>query len=169
MDPKSPRHSLPIISRTIQFNSPRSVLLLNPVVPLVIALFFIAVTFTIWPSALEHAPISFEKRGVVHHIWHYSLLGGSVLAIYGMFSANMRRLQFEFAGLLLLVTAMAMNLVAQVSLFADQGPAAVADGVTGFGLGLRAGVLATLLLRLVVLYFEPVVQVSGPTLDNGEE
>lgn len=163
MDPHAEHHRLPIIRHTISFNSPRSVLLLNPVVPLVVSVFLIAVVFTIWPEALEHAPISFERRGVIHHIWHYSLLGGSILALYGMFSANLRRLQFEFVGLLMLTTALAMNLVAQVATLIDEGSAAggEAAGVTGLGLALRAGVIVTLALRTAVLYFEPIVQVPG--------
>lgn len=167
MDPAAPRHRLPIVRHTIAFSSPRSVFLLNPVVPLVVSVFLIAVTFTIWPTALEHAPISFERRGVIHHIWHYALLGGSILALYGMFSANLRRLQFEFVGLLMLTTALSMNLVAQIALFLDAGSSAVAEGVTGLGLGLRAGVIATLALRAWVLFSEPVVQVGTEPIDEG--
>lgn len=171
MDPSAPRHRLPVVRHTISFASPRSVFLWNPVVPLVFAVFFIAVTFTIWPTALDHAPISFERRGIIHHIWHYALLGGSLLALYGMFSANLRRLQFEFTGLLVLTTALSMNLVAQVALFIEAGSAAVAEGVTGLGLGLRAGVIVTLALRAWVLFAEPVAQIAIESIqdegDNG--
>ena len=171
MDPNNDRHRLPVVKRTISFTSPRSAILLNPAVLIVMSILVAAAIFTIWPEALEHSPISFEKRGVVHHIWHYALLGGSVLALYGMFSASLRRLQFEFAGLVLLVTAVAMNFVAQVSRLMDQGAASAGeDGVTGFGLCLRVGVIATLALRAWVLVAEPVVQVpvTPPQTDSHE-
>jgi hypothetical protein len=113
--------------------------------------------FTIWPQALEHSPISFEKRGVVHHIWHYSLLGGSILSLYGMFSASKLRLQYEFIGLLILTNALLMNLVAQLDTYFDAGPLAVHEGVTGIGLGARIILVLILLLRMFVLYFEPKV------------
>jgi hypothetical protein len=169
MDPDHPHHRLPVVKRTISFSSPRSVLLLNPTLPLVLCLFGIAIVFTVWPTALDHAPIGFERRGVIHHIWHYSLLGGSLLALYGMFSANLRRLQFEFAGLLLLVTALSMNFVAQMSVLIAHGESSVQEGVTGLGLALRVAVIATLALRAGVLVVEPVVIVPGTNPDNGEE
>lgn len=146
-----------VIRASFTFTHPRAVILTNPTVLIAFGLFILSVVFTIWPNALEHAPISFERRGVVHHIWHYSLLGGSMLALYGMFTVGRYRLQYEFFGLLLLVNAMAMNLVAQLSLYIESGTASVTDGVTGIGLGQRFIVIGILLLRMYVLYFEPKV------------
>lgn len=157
--PLRPRQENPhrVVRVLLAFTHPRAVLLTNPTVIIAVGLFFLAVTFTIWPRVLEHAPISFEKLGVIHHIWHYSLLGGSVLTIYGAFSASIYRLQYELIGWLILLNALVMNLVAQLDLFFNAGPLAVHEGVTGLGLGIRGILIALVLLRMFVLYFEPKV------------
>lgn len=132
-------------------------LILQPFqLPLVVALGAIAVVFTIWPEALDHAPIAFEKRGVVHHVWHYSLLAGSFVALYGMFSEAERRLRIEFAGLLTLLVVVALNTIALVADTLAQPP-----GVeSGLGLALRFAVLAGFGVRLYTVIKQPTIHVS---------
>lgn len=148
--------------RPFSYRSIRSVMLSNPVPFLVLSIFVAALIFTVWPEVLSHSPVSFEKRSIfadatIHHIWHYGLLGGSVLALYGMFSANKYRIPLEFVGLIILTVALGMNFTAQLSLFIDEGPQlAATEGVTGLGLCTRAGVIATLALRAWVLIADPL-------------
>lgn len=153
-----------IVRRTISFTSPRQVFLRNPVAIEVTGLFIIAIVFTIWPLALEHSPISFEQRGVVHHVWHYTLLGGSALALFGMFSAHPRRLQLEFVGVLSVALAVALNLVAQVERLISEGAvAALTEGVTGFGIAARGVIMLHLLLRCYILVKDPEVNIPIET------
>lgn len=165
-------HEHKIIQRTISFNSPKDVLLQNPTVLPVFAVFAAAVIFTIWPSALEHSPISFERRGVIHHIWHYTLLSGCLVTLYGMFSAHRLRAQIEFFGQVTLVVALALNFIAQTSTLVDEGASrAVLEGVTGVGLALRAGIILHLALRAWVLFKRPtqIVKIQTTTTNgNGE-
>lgn len=92
--------AFPVATNTIR--SPRSIILLTPFEFVVASLLWLlAVVFTIWPAALEHAPVSFEQRGVVHHVWHFALLAGSSLLLTGLFYAGARRLQVELVGLFL--------------------------------------------------------------------
>ncbi len=142
---------------TVAFRSPRAVALLHPFqLPLVLGLVVLATVFTVWPAALSHVPISFETRGIVHHIWHYTMFAGALLATYGMVAISRRRLQIELAGLALVIGALAMNLVARISEWAigpeDEAP-------NGLGLMLRIVVIVGLLVRAYTIAREPTVQV----------
>lgn len=133
--------------------SPRNVLLLQPFqLFLVVALVAVSVVFTIWPEVLEHSPVSFEKRGVVHHGWHYLLLAGSLITLAGMLSASVRRLRLELVGVCLLVGALGVNLVAVLD---DPG----ASNVSGLGVALRVAAILGLTTRAYIVATEPTVRI----------
>lgn len=134
----------------------RIVVVLNPFqLPLTVALFAVSVVFTIWPDALEHSPIAYETQGLIHHVWHYSLLAGSVLVLAGMFGQFGRHLQVELAGLSIIIGAMMVNVLALVSTIGQ-----VDDEPSGFGLALRFGIIAGLIIRAVGIILTPVVTVA---------
>lgn len=157
-------HDIPVVRGSFSVRSPRAVALLHPFqLPLVFALAVLSVVFTVAPETLNHTPISFETRGVVHHIWHYYiLLPGALLATVGMFVTHRRRLQVELSGLSLLAGALAMNLVAVIA-EAVNTPAEEAS--SGLGMALRAAVVVGLLARAYTVAREPTVAIPG-TLPN---
>ncbi len=153
-------YDIPIVRGTLSIRSPRAVALLHPFqLPLVLGLAAVSVVFTIWPEALNHTPISFEIRGVVHHVWHYSMLTGSLLATVGMFVTHRRRLQIELSGLALLTGALTMNLVALIT---EAATTAIGEIPGGLGMALRAVIIAGLLVRAYIIAREPTVEI--PTL-----
>ncbi len=146
--------------------SPFAVMVLMPFqLPLMLFLGVLSLVFTIWPGVLQHSPISFETRGIIHHVWHYSLLAGSLLALVGMFWTSPRRLRVELSGLFLLMGAMTMNLIALVSAVSSAG-VGVTQETSGLDLALRFGVLAGLASRVVVLMTAPVATVKPPPRDE---
>lgn len=133
----------------------RIVVDLNPFqFPLALALFAVTVVFTIWPDVLEHSPIAYETQGLIHHVWHYSLLAGSVLVLAGMFGQFGRHLQVELAGLSIIGGAMMVNLLALVSTIGQD------DEPSGFGMALRVGIIVGLVFRAVGIIRTPVVTVA---------
>lgn len=112
------------------------------------ALLVVAVIFTVWPEALEHAPVGFETRGIVHHAWHYMLLFGSGAMLAGVVIPDVRA---ELAGLALTISMATMNLTALLSDSLSGDPSAVTTAVAGYGIGLRVGLVVGLSLRLWVL------------------
>ncbi len=109
--------------------------------PLMLAIFMVSVVFTIWPDALQHSPISFEKQGLVHHIWHYSLMLGALLVLIGLFWTSPRRLTVELVGLFALIGALMMNIIAIVALAIMPG---TAEEPSGLGMALRVGIISGL-------------------------
>ncbi len=179
-------HDIPVVHHTISIRSPRAVLLLNPTLPIVLSLLFVSVVFTIWPEALDHSPISFERRGIVHHVWHYSLLAGSLLALVGMFATFRRRLQLELAGTFLLVGSLTINLIAMVNelepaetflpvgaftinliAMVDESGHPVGDPPSGLGMAIRAGVILMLAIRTYILIAEPTIEISATEINEG--
>lgn len=153
-------YDIPLATRTISIRSPRAVLLLNPTLPLVLAAFGVSIVFTIWPEALNHSPIGFERRGIIHHVWHYTLFVGSALALVGMFGTFTRRLEVELFGTILLAGALTLNLIANVNeafLPVDVVP-------SGLGMAMRAGVIFVFVLRVYVLVARP--HVDAPVLEE---
>lgn len=151
---------VPLLRATLSIRSPRSVLLLNPYQLCIVgALFVVAVVFTIWPETLEHAPISFERNGVIHHVWHYALLASTGAVLWGMFSSSERRLRIELAGVFILAGCVGLNLTAIVFDAVERH----GTDVAGFGIGIRAGLLAALLVRAWSLVREPLVDISPTT------
>jgi hypothetical protein len=160
-------YDIPIVRGTFSIRSPRAVALLHPFqLPLVLGLAALAVVFTIWPAALNHTPISFETRGVIHHVWHYSLLAGAVIATVGMFVTHRRRLQIELSGLFLLTGAIVMNLVAVIAQ-ASTIPPTGEEAPSGLGMALRAVVIAGLLVRTYTVVREPTVQIPSIRPNEG--
>lgn len=137
--------------------SPRSVLLLNPYqLPIVLCLFAVSVTFTFWPEVLEHTPLSFEARGIIHHLWHYALLVTSLLTLVGMFSARRWRLKAELIGVIGLIGVLGVNLVAFVADASREAP-------NGLDLAFRLGILLGFMLRAFTLVREPTVDLRETT------
>ncbi len=158
-------YDIPVIRGAVSFRSPRAVALLLPFqLPLVLTLAALSVVFTVAPETLDHTPISFETRGVVHHVWHYTLLAGSLLATVGMFVVHRRRLQIELSGLCLLTGALAMNLMV---LIAEAMTTVADEAPTGLGMALRAAVIIGLLIRAYTVAREPTVQIPSTLTDEG--
>jgi hypothetical protein len=146
---------VPLVSGTLTIRNPRRVLLLNPFqTPLVVCLLVVSVTFTFWPHVLEHAPVGFEERGFMHHVWHYTLLLGSLVTLIGMLIASTRRLKVELIGLILLAGSMGMNLAAFIAGMSEGHPSANGSGL---GLALRAAVILGLTARIIILLRQPTV------------
>jgi hypothetical protein len=153
----SPGADFPVLRGTITIRNPRSVLLLQPFqFCLAFALWLTAIVFTIWPEALEHAPVSFEQRGIVHHVWHYALLLGTSVLMCGMLSAGRRRLQAELIGLFLLIGCLGLNLTAVLADTVGLHESIV----SGLGIAIRAGFLAALLIRVYIVIAEPTVDLN---------
>lgn len=158
---------IPIIKSALSIRSPRAVAILHPFqLPLVLVLAVLSIAFTIAPETLNHTPISFETRGIIHHVWHYTLLGGALLALVGMFAAARRRLQIELSGLFLLAAALTMNLV---GLFTVSAATATTgdEPPSGLGMALRVGVIVGLLVRAYTVAREPTVQIPGTQINEG--
>lgn len=127
----------------------RTVLLLHPFeLPLAICLVGVAMVFTIWPEALLHSAISFETRGIIHHIgFHYPLLFGALAVVIGLVKAPPRGLAIEFGGILLLLVALMLNLTALIAAELDPRHA----DPSGLGIALRAGVMLGFMVRAYII------------------
>jgi hypothetical protein len=155
----------PVVQRTITMKNPRTVIAMNPgTVCITFAILIVAVVFTIWPDVLEHSPIAFETRGVIHHVWHYALMIGAAMTLIGEFGAFRKALVVEMVGVSLLTSAVAMNLAAMVvaaMTLESQGHFEGGGGApSGLGMALRAGVVAMYLIRTWVLVYQPIVRVQ---------
>ena len=147
------------------FRSPLEVALVYPVMAGMVFWFVVvSVMFTVWPGALEHAPVSFEERGVIHHIWHYSLLAGALATATGMLWTSQRRTLVEILGLLMLICAVTLNLIAVVGDGLTDG---LSGSLEGWDMALRLGILTGLALRVYVLAVEPVIEVPVQTETKG--
>lgn len=156
----------------------RRTALLHPFqLPVVVSLLTVAIVFTVSPRLLEHSPVSFETRGVIHHAWHYGLLFGALLALIGLFmtrpvrhigrgrfkvklpfGVRLEPLGVEFAGLVLLALAVALNLVAlTANEFGNVESVGRGDAMSGLGAALRFGVLAGLCIRIWINRAQPTV------------
>lgn len=153
-------HDVSVTGFTVKVRKPREVILLNSTVPFVLGMFLVSVVFTIWPEALEHTPIGFEQRGLIHHIWHYSLLFGSTAALFGQFIATKRRLQLELVGLIIVTSAVAMRFI---TVLAETG----FREFPGLALALYLSTITMLLLRCYVIIKQPTVLLPAPVQTNG--
>lgn len=134
----------------------RVVLLSQSTFPILVCLVIVAVIFTITPEALDHSPVAFETRGLVHHIWHYGLLIGSLAALGGALTTDRRGLTIELVGLVLVVIALAFNLT---TLIADSvGPDS--EPLRGVGIALRAGAMLQLVVRVWILVVRPTASIE---------
>ena len=155
-----------LLHGSVTIRSPRSVLLLNPYqLSVVLTLLAVSVVFTFWPETLEHSPLSFEERGVVHHVWHYTLLVGSLLTLVGMMSVRRWRLKAELIGLVLMIGALGMNLTAMV---ADALAANSAESsLSGVGIGVRLAVILGHTIRAYTVATEPTVDLRETNTSVG--
>ncbi len=157
----SHQHGDDVPVKGFAIRSPFAVMVLHPFqLPLMLVLGGVSIVFTIWPDLLQHTAISFETRGVLHHVWHYSLLVGSVLTLVGMFWTSPRRLRVELSGLFILMGSLAMNLIAQVAASSTGDEADLR--VSGLGMALRFGIIVGLASRAFVIVTAPVVTVKAP-------
>lgn len=138
--------------------SPRArlVLLGQSTLPILAALFVIAVTFTITPATLDHSPVAFETRGLVHHGFHYGLLAGALLGLAGALTTNKRGNWLELVGLILVTAAIVMNLTA---LIADSTHPD-GEALSGVGLALRVGAIVQLGVRIWILVTRPTAEIN---------
>lgn len=109
---------------------------------LTLALVIVGIIFTAFPAALEHAPIGFENRGILHHSFHYGLLVGAVLAFVGLIWSAPRT---EMVGLILVAGAIAINLVALGTSGDENGIAYTFRGAALVGILLRLYLIAVFL------------------------
>lgn len=65
--------------------------------------------FTVSPEFLEHSPVGFEQRGVIHHTFHYLILLGGFTLVTGVL---FRDRLLETVGLWGCVLPVALNLTA---------------------------------------------------------
>ncbi len=110
---------------------------------LALALVIVGLIFTAFPEALEHAPAGFETRGVIHHIFHYTLLAGAILVVVGLVIDGPRT---EMVGLILLAGAILINLLAVAT---GGGP----DAQEGLTYAFRGAAVAGILARLYLIAF----------------
>ena len=97
--------------------------------------------FTISPEFLEHSPIGFEQRGVVHHGFHYLILIGGFTLLIGIWS---RDPLLEVLGLWGCGLPVALNLAALLT-------AENLANESGIDIALRVVLLALVIDRLLDL------------------
>ncbi len=142
---------LPVIRKTISIRSPKAVLLDNITVLLLAVLLAVSVVFIIWSDALDHTPTGFESQGVAHHIWHYTMMGSSALALIGMFGTFRFSLPMELVGKIVLTGCLILNLLAVLTEANTHG----GDQPDGVRVALQFGVILVFLLRVYILIFRP--------------
>lgn len=98
--------------------------------------------FTLFPEFLEHSPIGFEKRGIVHHGWHYLILLGGFSLVLGVW---LRDRALEAFGLVACGFPVLLNLVAIFTATDDF------RDTSGIDIALRLVVICAALARLVEL------------------
>ncbi len=132
----------------------RAAILRQSPLPILVTLLAVSIVFTVQPEALVHSPVSFEARGIVHHVWHYTLFGGALLGLLGAVIVDRRSM--ELVGLILVECALALNLIALV-VNEFVGIASVDDPASGLGLALRVGVMAQIATSIWILTTEPLL------------
>ncbi len=132
----------------------RAALLRQSPLPILVTLLAVSIVFTLSPEALSHSPVSFETRGIIHHVWHYTLLGGTLLGLLGAVIVDRRSM--ELVGLILVEAALALNLIAIVTFeITGVGPG---DAASGLGIALRVGVMAQIATSIWILTTEPLLE-----------
>ncbi len=132
----------------------RAALLRQSPLPILVTLLAVSIVFTLSPEALSHSPVSFETRGIIHHVWHYTLLGGTLLGLIGAVIVDRRSM--ELVGLILVEAALALNLIAIVTFeITGVGPG---DAASGLGIALRVGVMAQIATSIWILTTEPLLE-----------
>ena len=137
----------------------RRVILLHPFeLPLAVSVLAIAIVFTAFPDVLEHSPINFESRGIIHHIWHYSLLAGGALTVTGLFAVGPRCLVLELAGLTLLLMCLLLNFTA---LIAGEIAGASTATFSGLDAALRVAAMTAIAVRMWIIATRPTVTMTA--------
>jgi len=143
----------------------RHVMLLYPFqLPLSLALLSVAVVFTVFPEMLEHSPVSFETRGIIHHLFHYALLVGSALMLAGLFATHRWHIKAELIGLVLVFSAIALNLVAILS---DEFSTGDGDPLSGMTVAIRSAILGGLVVRMWIVTVQPEISLPANDRRNG--
>ena len=117
----------------------------KPLYALAITFVLLGTIFTLFPETLEHSPVGFEKRGVVHHFWHGTLLIGALALLIGLV---MRDRLFEAIGLIGVGLAVLLNLVAQVTADDESLSGSLSTSASGIGTAVRLVVLSLVAARL---------------------
>lgn len=102
--------------------------------------------FTISPELLEHSPVGFETRGILHHVFHYLILiGGLALTL----AVSIRDRVMEIAGLVACGVPTLLNLLALATADAESIGVSLNESVSGMDIAVRLIVLAVIAGRLV--------------------
>lgn len=110
----------------------------RPLLALAVVFVVLGTAFTLAPEFLEHSPVGFEARGVVHHAWHYLVLMGGLSLLIGVL---MRDRVFEAMGLVGCGATIVLNLAALLT------TVSTAD-VSGMDIASRVVVLSVIMARL---------------------
>ncbi|MCA1571717.1 MAG: hypothetical protein LC798_15665 [Chloroflexi bacterium] len=137
----------------------RDELLLHPYeLPLAASAFIIAIVFTVLPDVLEHSPVGFETRGIIHHVWHYALLLGAALNLIGRFAKGAVALTLQGVGLALLLGCLLLNLSALVT---AEIAGSAAEPLSGLSVALRVALIVGICVRLFIIAERPTVDVGA--------
>jgi hypothetical protein len=139
----------------------RRVVLLHPFeFPLTVCLLIVAGVFLVFPDALEHSPVSFEVRGVIHHVWHTMLFLGALLTVIGLFRLGARGLVWELVGLTLLLACLAMNLTALIANELGTATASTGEHLSGIDAVLRIAAMSAIAIRIWIIATRPTVTMT---------
>ena len=142
-----------------QHKSVRRVMLLHPFeFPLTVCLLIVAGVFLLFPDVLAHSPVSFEVRGVIHHVWHAVLFAGSLLTVIGVFRVGPRGLVWELVGLTMLLGCLGMNLAALVS--NEVAASSAGEQLSGIDAVLRVAAMSAIAIRIWIIATRPTVTMT---------
>ena len=121
--------------------------------PLTLGVVFTALgtLFTFSPELLEHSPVGFEARGVIHHIWHYTVLIGGMALVIGVW---LRDDLIEALGLAACGLAVLLNTLSISTADYDSIGTSFNTGASGIDIALRVIILVGVIVRLVQLKSE---------------
>ena len=106
--------------------------------------------FTLSPEFLEHSPIGFEKRGAVHHVWHYMILIGGLTLLFGLLTEDR---VLEALGLVGCGAPVLLNLVASLTA-EDESLSGPLSAASGIDIVVRLAVLGLIAARLAEMRWE---------------
>ena len=121
------------------------VLLYAPIFAIGVCFVILGSLYTAFPNLLVHSPVSFETRGSIHHLWHYTILVGGFALTIGVWQ---RHLMAEVVGLWACGLVILLNLVA---LFAEDVSTGSDTELSGMDAASRIVLLLTIGLRLYAI------------------
>lgn len=139
----------------------RDELLVHPYeLPLMVCVLAVAAVFTVFPAALEHTPVSFETRGLIHHLgFHYLLLCGAAFNLAGrVMHRPAVSLWMQFAGLAMILTALALNLTALV---AGELDGSGTEPLGGLDVATRVALMIGIGVRLYIIGTRATVELGA--------